>query len=47
MLYKCRNMCTVQLKFSHKKIRENIVIMHKAYVGGTALNCRFFDAVVL
>jgi hypothetical protein len=27
---KYKNICTVQLKFSHKKIQENTVVTHKA-----------------
>jgi hypothetical protein len=30
MSHKNKNMCTVQLKFSHKKTQENTVVTHKA-----------------
>jgi hypothetical protein len=30
MSYKYKNICTVQLKFSHKKILENTVVKHEA-----------------
>jgi hypothetical protein len=29
MPYKYKNICTVQLKFSHKKAQENIVVTHE------------------
>jgi hypothetical protein len=30
MLYKYKNICTVQPKFSHKKIQENTMVTHEA-----------------
>jgi hypothetical protein len=29
MSYKCKNICAVQLTFSHKKTQENIVVIHE------------------